>query len=137
MVNGIVIDMRRFRFDKLVRDGIVPAIEAAGNRPEYRVLEDEEYVMELKKKLVEEMAEVPGASGDDLVEELADVMEIVDALLVTLGVSEEELRAVMDKKREKVGGFEDRLYVEYVDADDESEWVEYYLENPDKYPEVK
>jgi len=128
----IIVVMRRFRFDKLVRDGIVQAIEEADNRPVYRILEMDDYVVELKKKLVEEVAEVSEAEGKDLVEELAEVM---DALMNGVGISDEQIREARERKNAKRGAFEKREYVEYVEVDDDNEWVEYYLGSSEKYAE--
>ncbi len=68
--------------------------------------------MEAKKKLHEELAEYEEATTDaDAVEELADLLELIQALAKTHGVTVEELEAVRAKKQQQRGGFEERLYL--------------------------
>ena len=129
--------MRRFKFAKLVRDNIVQGIIDEGNTPSWRTLSDEDYIYELKKKIVEEANEIPGINGDDLIKELADVQEIIDSLLNVLTVTKDDLVEAQKKKNEKAGSFKNRQYIKYVETKDDSEWVKYYLNSPDKYPEVK
>ncbi len=129
--------MRRFRFHKLVRDKIVEGIESAGNRANWRILSEEEFVTELKKKVAEEAAEIPSTEGKELVKELADLQEVIGALLVSLSVPDEEFATVRKKKNDKAGAFEKKIFIEEVEAKDDSEWVEYYLKSPEKYPEIK
>jgi len=75
-------------YNKLVRDKIPALIEAAGERPVVRILEDEEYCRCLEAKLDEEVAEF---HRDRNLEELADVLEVVYALADSLGASHQEL----------------------------------------------
>ena len=131
--------MRRFKFSKLVRDKIVEQIISNGNKPNWRVLTDEEYVIELKNKILEESLEIPKSkNNEDLIKELVDVQEIIDNLLVTLKVEKKEFEEIKRNKNEKAGSFKKKLYIEDVEMSDEvTKWVQYYLDNPDKYPEVK
>lgn len=129
--------MRRFRFAKLVRDKIVQEIIDAGNTPKWRTLTNEEYVEELKKKLLEEMHEVSRADNQEIISELADVQEIIDSLLQTLHVTKKDLQAAQTKKNKKAGAFRNKQYIESVETNDASEWVNYYKAHPDKYPEIK
>lgn len=129
--------MRTFRFEKLVRDNIVEQIKQAGNKPTWKTLSHNEYLLELKKKLGEEAVEVMTAPEEEVLKELADVQELIDTLLEELHISKEELEKVREKKNEKAGAFKKKQYIEYVEAKDDSEWVDYYLATPDKYPEVK
>lgn len=131
--------MRKFKFAKLVRDKIVDQIVSNGNKPNWRVLSDEDYIKELKNKILEEASEISKSEdSEDLVKELADVQEIVDNLLDTLKVSKKQFKEIQNKKNKKAGSFKKRLYIEYVETtDDEGEWTKYNLAHPDKYPEIK
>ena len=129
---------RKFRFDKLVRDKIVDQITEAGNKPKWKVLDDLEYISELKKKIIEESSELANTSNNsELVEELADVQELIDYLIKTLDVDKSELYKYQTKKIEKAGAFDKKLFVEYVETDHDSEWCKQYESHPDKYPEIK
>jgi predicted house-cleaning noncanonical NTP pyrophosphatase (MazG superfamily) len=129
--------MRKFRFAKLVRDNIVDAIVSKGNTPKWRTLSDQEYIDELKKKLVEESAELVGASNEEVVTELADIQEIMDNLLEVLTVSKGELIAAQNQKNDKNGSFKKRLYIDVVEVGTGASEIEYYLKYPEKYPEVR
>lgn len=129
--------MREFKFAKLVRDKIIQGIIDAGNTTDWRTLSDKEYIIELKKKVFEEAQEIPSAQGEDLIKELADVQEIIDNLLLALNVTKEEFQDIQNKKNDKAGSFKNKQYIESVKAKDDSEWIDYYLASPEKYPEIK
>ena len=67
-------------FNKLVRDNIPNKIESNGEIAITRILTDEEYKIELEKKLNEELNEVLSSSGEDRLEELADMLEVIKCL---------------------------------------------------------
>lgn len=67
-------------YNKLVRDNIPNIIKSKGETPVTRILSEDEYKNELEKKLYEEYKEVIEASGSDRIEELADMLEIINAL---------------------------------------------------------
>jgi predicted house-cleaning noncanonical NTP pyrophosphatase (MazG superfamily) len=108
----------------------------AGNIPHWRTLTEEDYIQELKKKMGEEAKEILSAQGDDLVKELADMEEIIESLLNVLKVSKEQLSEVQNKTNKKAGSFKHRQYIEEVEVKSDSEWIRYYLNNPEKYPEI-
>ena len=65
-------------YNKLVRDKIPDIIKAEGRTVKTRVLNDEEYRVELNKKLQEEVKEY---LDDNNVEELADIVEVIYGIL--------------------------------------------------------
>ena len=95
-------------YNKLVRDRIPELIEANGERPVVRILDDGEYQLCLRKKLDEEVAEF---HQDRNLEELADILEVVYALADSLGASRQELMTVYEDKNQKRGGFSKRLFL--------------------------
>jgi predicted house-cleaning noncanonical NTP pyrophosphatase (MazG superfamily) len=98
-------------YNKLVRDRIPEIIRSSGETPVTRVLSDEEYLLELVKKLREEVAEF---EADLSLEELADVQEVVFALADTLA-SCSELERVRQEKAEKRGAFQDKIFLEHTE----------------------
>lgn len=96
------------RYDKLVRDKIPSLIRESGETPITRVLEDEEYRLQLEKKLDEEVQEFHSGRN---IEELADILEVVLALNESLGSTKEDLIAAYQQKREARGGFSDRIFL--------------------------
>ena len=93
---------------KLVRDRIPEIIKNAGKKPIIEILSQEEYLKELDKKLNEEVAEY---QADKSIEEMADVLEVLFAICEARGHSLEELLQVREDKREKRGGFKDKIYL--------------------------
>ena len=92
------------KYDKLVRDNIPNILDAKNFPYELEVLDNEKYKIELIKKLGEEVAEFL-VEGD--VEELADVIEVVEALKKL-----PEYQNVYDvrmQKLEEKGGFEKKF----------------------------
>jgi predicted house-cleaning noncanonical NTP pyrophosphatase (MazG superfamily) len=98
--------------NKLVRDKIPAAIANNGQKVVTRVLDDQEYRVELERKLQEEVAEY---IEDKNKEELADILEVVYALGDLLGVSREELESLRAKKAEERGAFKDKIYLVSVE----------------------
>ena len=93
---------------KLVRDRIPEIIKNAGKKPITEILSQEEYLKELDKKLNEEVAEY---QADKSIEEMADVLEVLFAICEARGHSLEELLQVREDKREKRGGFKNKIYL--------------------------
>ena len=92
---------------KLVRDKIPEIIKNDGKKPIIKVLSQEDYLIELDKKLNEEVMEY---QVDKSIEEMADVLEVLFAICEARGYSVEELLQVRDDKRKKRGGFKDKIY---------------------------
>ena len=98
--------------NKLVRDRIPEIIERGGGHPAVRTLDTDEYLCELDRKLAEEVEEYLESGS---LEELADVSEVLAAILRARGYTAEEPIVTMDKKRKERGGFAERIYLEYVE----------------------
>ena len=96
--------------NKLVRDKIPDIIKNNGEEAIYHILNDEEYKLALKKKLEEECLEV--LEDNDILEECADVLEVIDALVNSYGFSWEELLNKKEQKKEKRGGFNNKIFLE-------------------------
>jgi len=96
-------------FKKLVRDRIPEIIRKNGEIPTVRILDDDQYLQELNKKLEEEVNEY---LADGNIEELADIEEVLRVLLDLKGVSYEDFDKVRKNKCEKRGAFKDRVFLE-------------------------
>jgi len=106
----------RIAYNKLVREKVPQAIEADGHTCRIEVLAPNDYAIELKRKLVEEAQEaLESSTQDDLVLELADLMEVIISLSAASGVQSEAIEAMRLQRREHRGGFERRLLLRYVD----------------------
>lgn len=105
-------------YNKLVRDAIPEIIEKTGKELSIRILEEDEYKTEVKKKLGEELEEYKEATtNEDAVEELADILELLHAAVKIHGSSIEELEQVRQAKAEKRGGFDKRIFLIEVEDD--------------------
>ena len=95
-------------YHKLVRDKIPQIIEQCGEKPNIRILREEEYLRLLEAKLDEEVGEY---HRDKNAEELADILEVVFALADSIGCSREALMEVYQKKHDARGGFSEKIFL--------------------------
>lgn len=73
----------RYTYNKLVRDKIPENIDSKpGSKSKYRILNDNEYLIELNKKVLEEANEF---IEDNSIEELGDLMEVINAIMKLKG----------------------------------------------------
>ena len=94
-------------YNKLVRDGIPAIIDAQNKKFTMNILEPAQHEEEIKRKLIEELKEYQEAStNEEAVEELADLLELIYAVLPLHGSTMEELEKVRVAKREERGGFD-------------------------------
>lgn len=98
-------------YNKLVRDRIPEIILKDNELPSTRILNDEEYIQELNKKLQEEVNEYLEAEN---IEEMVDILEVIRAILDFKGVTYEEIEEKRIKKATKRGAFKEKIYLEKV-----------------------
>lgn len=98
-------------YPKLVRDRIPEIVkEHEGVEAKVRVLDEAEFETYVRQKVIEEAHELAEADTDDhVVEEIADVQELLDTLCSLRGVTHDQLKKVQLAKRDKRGGFDKRL----------------------------
>jgi predicted house-cleaning noncanonical NTP pyrophosphatase (MazG superfamily) len=126
----------RFKVDKLIRDKLPAMMQAQGLTVFTRRLGDAEYLARLKDKLVEEAVEARGAdTRAELLDELADLREVVLALVEASQIAEPEIEARRLSKREERGGFDERVHNAAVEGDEDGLGVAYYLARPAQYPQ--
>lgn len=101
-------------YNKLVRDRIPEIIENKGEKPIISILDDMSYKKELEKKLYEEYLEVIEANGEERLEELADMLEVLKALIKLEGKNLDDVIAIADNKNIKRGAFEKKIFLEKV-----------------------
>ncbi len=97
--------------NKLVRDNIPNIIENSGREAFIKKLNDEEFKKCLDKKLQEEVKEY---IESDNIEELADIYEVISAILKYKNIELEELIKVAENKANKNGKFDERIYLEKI-----------------------
>ena len=94
--------------NKLVRDNIPDIIENNGKSAKTFILDDEKYTLALEKKLKEETKEY--LLSKELME-LADILEVVEALAKNQGSSFEEVLKLKKQKQKKNGAFDKRIFL--------------------------
>ncbi|MEY8849696.1 hypothetical protein AB9K26_12830 [Psychroserpens sp. XS_ASV72] len=101
------------RYNKLVRDNIPIIIKKAGGVSHIRKIPKEKAITLLAQKLIEESIEVWNSNDNtELINELADVLEVIDALISYCGVDKKELAKIKKKKLIKRGGFKELFFLE-------------------------
>ena len=105
---------------KLVRDRIPEIIKKAGKTCEIEYLDREHYQQALRDKLIEEAQEVAQANAEDLLSELADLSEVIEALLKSYHISPDTLKQVQSQRQQQRGGFDQKIRLLSVSRDGES-----------------
>lgn len=98
-------------FNKLVRDKIPDFILKDNELPVTRILNDEEYLVELNRKLQEEVNEY---LEDENILEIVDILEVLRAICKQKGISMEEIEEKRVKKATVRGAFDDKVYLERI-----------------------
>jgi len=94
--------------DKAIRDKIPEIIQKDGYSCNVKTLSDEEFLVEIEKKLSEEVKEYQ--SNHD-VTELADILEVVYRIAQLKGTSKEQLEKLRIKKAQDRGAFDENLFL--------------------------
>lgn len=99
-------------YNKLVRDNIPEIMVKNGAKPVTRILTDEEYLIELNKKLKEEVNEYLESEN---IEEIADIEEVLLAILTVKGITKDNLEEIRKTKTLKRGAFNKKIFLERED----------------------
>lgn len=102
-------------YDKLVRDKIPDIIHDQGKKVCFRILDEDESIEYLEKKLDEEVAELHESKS---IEEIADVFEVLFSLIDALGYDDHSVIETMIEKHETRGGFDNRICLIEVEEND-------------------
>ena len=112
-------------YNKLVRDNIPEEINnIEGRKANYKILSNEEYLIELDKKLFEEAHEF---IEEHSIEELADLIEVISAIMKFKNISLEDVKKARKLKNDEKGKFEEKIYLMDVEQEYEDEREEYKL----------
>lgn len=105
-------------YNKLVRDRIEEIIINEGKTPITRVLSEQEFILEVQKKMHEELKEYEEATHkDSQLEELADLLELIHSACSIHGASPAELEKLRAQKAKQRGGFAKGIYLVEVQDD--------------------
>jgi predicted house-cleaning noncanonical NTP pyrophosphatase (MazG superfamily) len=99
------------KYTKLVRDKIPQIVAKKGAVARIHVASDDEYYQKLKEKLFEEVEEF-NKEGDE--EELADVLEVVYAILDFKKIKRGKFELIRKKKVLERGAFKKRIILDEI-----------------------
>lgn len=98
------------KFHKLIRDEIPEIIRSQGSKCTVRELNETEFVKALRAKLHEEVEEfLNAATSKEKLEEAADILEVLKALVESEGGSMQEVEEIRQRKAKDRGAFDRRL----------------------------
>lgn len=98
-------------YNKLVRDKIIEIIHQDDKHCTYDILSKDECIIKLEEKLSEELEEYLASKE---IEELADLQEVIYALIELKGYSKKEFEAIRLMKVDKRGAFNKRILLKEV-----------------------
>ena len=126
--------MKRYQFNKLIRSKLPARMIREGVTINGKQLCDEDYIAQLKNKIVEEANEVSDAvTKENLTAELADVVEVIHALAKASDITIEEIEAARLEKRAVNGHFQASNYVNYIEVAESNHKVIEYLDNKERH----
>jgi predicted house-cleaning noncanonical NTP pyrophosphatase (MazG superfamily) len=115
ILGGIMITNPKHQtvYNKLVRDYIPEIIESSGKTYTHHIADEAEYQSALLTKLREEADEFISTPS---VEELADILEVIDAIKQYYHYEDAVIHAVKTDKAIERGGFAKRIILETVET---------------------
>lgn len=97
------------KYNKLVRDKIPEVIRASGGNAVVHIANPAEYWQKLMEKLLEEIEEF---KKDESLEELADVLEVIDAIIEYKQFDFKMVVEIKQKKARERGRFKNRIILD-------------------------
>lgn len=108
--------MKRRYYHKLIRDKIPDIIKRRNATPKTSLLDATRFRKALKEKLIEEAQEVLKEEAQkNILDELADVLQLTESIAKDYGIPFRIVEKKKKQKRRERGGFEKRLFLEYID----------------------
>jgi predicted house-cleaning noncanonical NTP pyrophosphatase (MazG superfamily) len=96
-------------YNKLVRDLIPDHIVSKGGECKFHTASPEEFEQKLLEKILEEGREIIANCS---LEEIADMMEVLEAVVELKGYDWGEIKKKQQEKKEKRGGFTKKIILE-------------------------
>ncbi len=111
--------MKKVIYEKLVRDGVPEFLTKINKAFEVRQMPDDElFERELLRKIIEEAEELSIAQGrDSIIQEIADLLEVIDALKARNGITDAEVTAAKADRVMARGGFAERIMLLWSEDD--------------------
>jgi len=103
--------IKKYYHQKLVRDKIPQKIEKVKEEYKATTLKKKEIGKFLRRKLIEESTELVNAKKDDLVSELADVLQVIKSIADFEKISFKKIEKERKDKEKKVGAFKKGIFL--------------------------
>jgi predicted house-cleaning noncanonical NTP pyrophosphatase (MazG superfamily) len=101
-----------------------------GQKVKYRILDDEEFELKVREKILEEAKEYLASGKSD---ELTDLLSVA---LAAKRIDNIHAEIIVEGKRLK-DHFTKKIFIETVTMEDDSTWAKYYQSDPERFEEVK
>lgn len=108
------------QYQKLIRDKIPDIINSCNKKCQVKKLSNAEYKEALKSKLIEELQEILLANKDNLIEEIADVYEVIDTLIKVYKLNKKEIIKAQKNKQKLRGKFQKKYLLLSVNSSQDS-----------------
>ena len=103
-------------YNKLVRDKVPQTMQNEGKVVYYSMLDGDNLRKMLKIKLIEESREVSKAmTKEEMINELADVSEVIEAIYEAFDIAEIDVDLVKHKKIQEKGTYKSGAYLMCVE----------------------
>lgn len=103
-------------YQKLIRNKIPQIINSNHQKCQVKELSNSEYKKALKHKLIEESEEVLTANKHDLVEEIADIYEVIDTLIKVNKLDKKDIFKLQKEKRKLKGKFDKNCFLVSIES---------------------
>jgi len=124
-----------FKVNKLIRDKLPSHMLSKRINPKTYILNDEQLKKYLNEKLIEEAKEVISASeATALTEELADLLEVMKTIAKIHEIKWDSIQNMALNKLDHYGGFNEGVFCDAVEIQQDNPALNYYTKSPLKYP---
>lgn len=108
-----------FRFNKWVRDNVLNLINKQNGKTILKTpISKDQLLRFIKEKIIEEAKEIKSANKkNEIIEEIADIIEAIDKLKSVLKISDHDVKIIKDKKNIINGSFDDNIIIDYVEVE--------------------
>ncbi len=128
--------MITFICNKLARDKTLETMEKTGITTTHRILNTKEFLVALQQKLIEEAQEIIEAHDrKNIIQEIADVFEVIDAFKKVYKITNEEIIMAKEEIYQERGGFDNKIFLEKISMEDNNSWAKHFRASPERYKE--
>lgn len=134
--------MKRYKFqaNKLIKDKMIEIFAKQGIQASTYIIDNQaEYEQMLKEKVVEEVYEatVTAKTTAKMMSEFVDAIEAIYTLCELHGITKEDIEKHRLEKAAEKGGYKSKIYCKTLEMDEDNPKLNHYLENSNRYPEIK